>query len=70
MTAEKIDSARALHIGLVHEVVPDAAALLTWEERLKADLCVAAPSGVAASKSLIRAVAGQAITPALISDTV
>jgi methylglutaconyl-CoA hydratase len=55
LTAERFDAARAERIGLVHEVLPDEAAL---DERLEAvlgELLSSGPTAVREAKALIRA---------------
>ena len=56
LTGERFDAARALHIGLVHEVVaPDA--LDAAVERVLGEIATAGPSAVAAAKALVPQVA-------------
>jgi methylglutaconyl-CoA hydratase len=67
-TAERISAARALDIGLVHEVV----ALEELDHRITElvnALLQGGPHAQAASKDLIRAVAHQPVTDALLTDT-
>jgi len=45
------------------QVVDDAVGLDVWETHFRKHLLAAAPTGTAASKEIIRAVDGQAITP-------
>ena len=69
VTAEKITAARAKEIGLLHEVVETPEELETWAAALRKNVMEAAPTAIAASKDLIRAVAGHPITSDLITDT-
>jgi methylglutaconyl-CoA hydratase len=69
LTAEKISAPRAKEIGLLHEVVETEAELEAWAASFRDSIMVASPSAVAASKDLIRAVAGTPITSDLIADT-
>lgn len=52
---ERFDADRALRSGLVHEVLPDEAALDTRVEAVVAELLGAGPSAARAAKELIRA---------------
>jgi methylglutaconyl-CoA hydratase len=70
LTAEAFSAQAAQGMGLVHEVVDDAAGLDEWEQTLMAALRVNSPTGVTASKELVSAVAGKPITPELRHDTV
>lgn len=56
LTATRFPAARARELGLVHAVVPEAA-LDTTVDRYVKDLLAGAPSGLAAAKALIKAVA-------------
>lgn len=58
LTGAKFDAARALQAGLVHEVVP-AGDLDTAIDRHLAAILGAAPGAIAATKRLIRGVAGR-----------
>lgn len=69
LTAEPIDAARAREIGLVHEVVADVAALEAWGATLRTRMLENSPSGMAASKAIIRHVAGREINAAVIQAT-
>jgi methylglutaconyl-CoA hydratase len=60
LTAERFDAARALRIGLVHEVVPDEAALDARVEALVAELLSSGPTAARAAKALLRAHRGHA----------
>lgn len=67
-TAERIDAARALAIGLVHEVV--ATDVLDAKiADLVAALATGGPNAQAASKRLIADVAGRTIDDTLVDDT-
>jgi methylglutaconyl-CoA hydratase len=68
-TAMPFDARRAFELGLVQELAVDLNDLSKREERL-ADLAfTAAPGAVAASKQLVRDVAGQPIDDALLHET-
>ena len=69
LTAERFNADTALRIGLVHEVVDSTADLEEWRIKLRDILKQNSPSAIAASKDLIRAVAGKAINEALMMDT-
>ncbi len=55
VSGQRFDTARAQAIGLVHEVVPEAALDATIQ-RIVAELLRCGPQAVAASKALVRAV--------------
>jgi methylglutaconyl-CoA hydratase len=57
-TGERIDVERAREIGLVHEVVPDEAALDARVEEVVTELLAAGPEAVRAAKRLIREARG------------
>lgn len=67
-TAERMGAAQAAAIGLLHEAVA-ADALDGRVDTLVADLAAGAPGAQKASKDLIDAVVGRAITPELIEVT-
>jgi methylglutaconyl-CoA hydratase len=68
LTAERFSAAEAQRIGLVHEVVaPEALDAKVAE--LAAALLANGPHAVQQAKVLVREVAGQAVTPALLADT-
>lgn len=69
LTGEKFDAATAFKIGLLHEVVDSNEDLLIWRDRFKKEFKMNSPSGMSASKQLIRAVEGQTIDKNLILDT-
>ena len=69
LTAERFDSAEALRIGFVHEVVA-AGALDAKITELSTALCNAGPVAVKLCKDLLQDVAGKDITPGLIDVTV
>lgn len=69
LTAERFTAPRAREIGLLHEVVETPEDLEQALAVLRKCIMEAAPSAVAASKDLIRGVAGQDITDDLIYDT-
>lgn len=56
LTGAKFPAARARELGLVHAVVPEAALDATVDRYVK-DLLAGAPSGIAAAKAIIKAVA-------------
>jgi methylglutaconyl-CoA hydratase len=53
-TGERFDAQRAQRIGLVHEVLPDAAALDARVEALLDDLLAAGPTAARAAKAVVR----------------
>ncbi len=67
-SAERIGAAKALEIGLVHEVVA-AAELDARIAEIAAALLAAGPLAIAAAKELIRAVAGRPLDAALSEET-
>lgn len=69
LTAERFTAVRAKEIGLLHEVVETQEELESAAASLRKCIMEAAPSAIAGSKDLIRAVAGQDITSDLIADT-
>jgi methylglutaconyl-CoA hydratase len=68
-TARVFDAAFAHEIGLVDEVVADAAGLAAARQRIAADITACAPGAVAASKRLVDDVAGREIDHALMEET-
>jgi methylglutaconyl-CoA hydratase len=58
LAGSRFDAQRALRIGLVHEVVPDEAALDQAVERVVGELCTAGPTAVAHAKRLLLRTAG------------
>ncbi len=72
-TGERFGAERALRIGLVHEVVPDEAALDATVEALLDELRAAGPTAIRAAKSLVRTIQelgpaeARARTPGLIA---
>jgi methylglutaconyl-CoA hydratase len=68
LTGERIGAAEAARIGLVHEVVA-ADALDDAVETILADLLRGGPNALAATKRLIRDLAGRPIGPKLIDET-
>ena len=69
LTAERFTSAKALHIGFVHEVVA-ADALDTKVAELSSALVGAGPEALRLCKKLLQDVAGQDITPELVELTI
>jgi methylglutaconyl-CoA hydratase len=57
-TGERFDAERAQRIGLVHEVLPDEAALDARIEELVGELSSAAPAALRAAKALVRDLRG------------
>ncbi|WP_293997561.1 enoyl-CoA hydratase/isomerase family protein [Sphaerotilus sp.] len=70
-TAERISAARAREIGLVHEVTgsADPAALDAQIQAIVEALLTGGPNAQAAATDLIRAVANQPVTDAVVDDT-
>jgi len=69
LTAERFSASQAQRIGLVHEVTA-ADALDQAVQGIVTSLLVASPHAVAEAKRLVRDVAGQPLTDALVDDTV
>ena len=69
LTAERFAAAEAYRIGLVHEIVPDEAALDDAVGEIVDLLLKNGPGALAACKDLIRAVSGKPIEAAVIEDT-
>jgi methylglutaconyl-CoA hydratase len=63
------DADHALHIGLVDEVVPDAAGLEARREAIAAEVMACAPGAVGESKRLVDHVSGRPIDNALLAET-
>jgi len=68
LTGERFDSAEALRLGLLHQVVAEDG-LDRAVDRLLEELLKCGPRAQAAAKRLIRDVAGRPVNPALIVDT-
>lgn len=68
LTAERFDAREALRIGFVHETVA-AADLDTRVAAIAQALSNNSPHAVGAAKALVRDVAGQPVTQALLEDT-
>lgn len=64
-TGERFDAERARQIGLVHEVLPDAAALDARVETLVAELLSAGPTAARGAKSIILDQRGKSLSDAL-----
>ena len=69
LTAEPMSAEEALRLGLVHEVLDDAAALGAAGGRIAGALAAAAPGALAEAKALIAALAGRPIDSPLIEAT-
>jgi methylglutaconyl-CoA hydratase len=69
LSAERFAAAEAYRIGLVHEIVPDEAALDDAIGEVIAALLKNSPNALAECKDLIRAVAGRPLTSEVIEDT-
>lgn len=69
LSAEVFTAARARELGFVHELC-SAAELDDTVARIARALCQASPDAVAASKRLVRDMAGRTIDEALVADTV
>lgn len=67
-TAERISAARALELGLAHEVV-SAEALDAKVAEIATSLLAGGPKSQAAAKDLIRAVANRPVSDAVVEDT-
>ena len=68
-TARLFDAAFARDIGLIDEVVADAASLAAVRQRIAAEIMACAPGAVAASKRLVDDVAGREIDHPLMEET-
>lgn len=68
LTAERFSAAEALRLGFAHEVVAASALEATVAGIVKA-LVSNSPHAVRQAKQLVREVAGQPVTPALLLDT-
>ncbi len=69
VTGRTFDADEALRLGLVHEVVADAAGLEAAKARLTAEIMAAAPGAVTEAKSLVWDAWGRPIDHALLADT-
>ena len=69
LTGEKFNAQQALKIGLVHEVVQDLQGLEDWKALFKKQFKANSPTGMAASKLLIRDVQYRPIDTELIKET-
>ena len=69
LTAERFSAAEAYRIGLVHEIVADAAALDEAIGDIIETLLKNGPAALAECKELIRAVANRPLTADVIEDT-
>lgn len=65
LSAEKFSAARALEIGLVHEVLEDGSALEAWAEKLTHKILKGGPKSQTLAKELVQDVADQNITQSL-----
>jgi methylglutaconyl-CoA hydratase len=68
-TAERIDAARAVAIGLAHEMAADEAALDAVVAELVRALLAGGPKAQAAAKELIRSVANRPVNDDVVNDT-
>jgi methylglutaconyl-CoA hydratase len=68
-TAERIDAARAVAIGLAHEMAEDETALDATVTELVQSLVAGGPKAQTAAKDLIRAVANRPIDDGMVNDT-
>ncbi len=68
-TGRVFDAAHAHHLGLVDEVVADAAALDAAQAKLAADIMACAPQAVADARRLVADVWGRPIDHELMEDT-
>jgi len=68
LTAERFDAKEAHRIGFVHEIVP-AGDLDTKVAGIVQALANNSPNAVCAAKKLVREIAGQPVTEALLEDT-
>jgi methylglutaconyl-CoA hydratase len=68
LTAERFTAAEALHLGLVHQIMPKDQ-LAAARDRMVANLLECGPKAQAAAKDLIFAVADRPIGPEMIADT-
>ncbi|HEY5071414.1 MAG TPA: enoyl-CoA hydratase-related protein [Caulobacteraceae bacterium] len=68
-TGKLFEAAFAREIGLIDEVVADAAGLLEAKDRIAAEIIACAPQAVAESKRLVERVAGRQIDHGLMEDT-
>ena len=69
LTAERFAAAEAYRIGLVHEIVPDQAALDDAVGEIVDALLKNGPAALARCKELIRAVAWKPLSASVIEDT-
>jgi len=68
-SGEPFDAAYACQIGLIDEVVADAAALEAAKARISTDILACAPEALEASKRLVEHIIGRHLDHALMSDT-
>ena len=68
-TGRVFDASFAKEIGLIDEVVADAAALAQAKARIAAEIVACGPEAVAASKKLVDHVAGREIDHGLMAET-
>lgn len=69
LTGQRFDASAALNMHLVHACYPDTPALMAAGMALAQTLIAAEPKALAAIKSLLTTVSGEAITPDLIQTT-
>jgi len=68
-TARVFDAAHAEKVGLVDEVVADAAGLEAAQARISREIAACAPGAIADSKRLVRDLAGRPIDHAVMEET-
>jgi methylglutaconyl-CoA hydratase len=68
-TGARIQSAEALRLGLVSEVVADGDALNAAQDQLATDILACAPGAIGAAKRLVRDQVGREIDRSLIEDS-
>ncbi len=69
VTAERFDAHKALQLGMVHEIAEDAGQLDEITAGIVKNLIGNSPNAVLQAKRLVREVAGQSVSDALLLDT-
>jgi methylglutaconyl-CoA hydratase len=69
VTAERFDAHKALQLGMVHEIAEDAGQLDEITAGIVKNLIGNSPNAVLQAKRLVREVAGQSVSDALLADT-